>query len=107
RQSVGSDHVGMDCAVATAAWKFCDYTDRVSRSVRIQPARPGTRLHDAERTGGTSRANSPQASSRIGSCVGRQCRSAKPWKFRTQFRLVPTPVFGMLRSVSGSFLRPK
>src|SRR5437899_12638788 len=48
RQSVGSDDARMDRAFAAAAWKFPHHASRISRPVRIQPARSRTRPHHAK-----------------------------------------------------------
>ncbi len=55
RQSLGSDHPGMDGALAAAARQFHRRAGGLSRTLRIQPAGPGEGFHDANRTGPAER----------------------------------------------------
>ncbi len=99
RQSVGGDYARMDRALAAAARKFCDDSSRVSRALRIQPARTRKRFHHAKRTGRTLGTIKENGRTGAGALIA--------WKSHTQYPLGRTRVCGMPRSASGCFWPPK
>src|SRR5437762_12742293 len=99
---MGSDHARVDCAFAAAARKFHPYAHRLSRALRIQPARPRARLYDAERTGRTCRANSPQTSRGIDSRIGGSV--ALPYAMEIPYTISTRPDTGLWNAKIGIWL---